>query len=153
MNEFIASLNMPLVWFLIGFVLLLAEFVVPGLVIFFFGIGAWIVSLIGIFFDISLNLQLLIFLLSSMGLLLLLRNKFQSLFYGFVPHHQQENINEEADFIGETCTVIEPLKKNQLGKVEFHGTAWKAESEFEIAKGERVEIVSLNNITLIVKPL
>ena len=63
MEGFLSNLNIPLIWFILGLVLLLGEFVMPGLVIFFFGIGAWVVAILTIFFDISINLQLIIYLL------------------------------------------------------------------------------------------
>ena len=39
------------IWFIIGFVLFLLEFVVPGLILFFFAAGAWIVALLCLFFE------------------------------------------------------------------------------------------------------
>ena len=40
--------NMPkeLVWFLFGLALMLGEIVTPGFVLIFFGIGAWLISLL-----------------------------------------------------------------------------------------------------------
>jgi membrane protein implicated in regulation of membrane protease activity len=38
-------LTPELVWFICGAVLVLLEFVVPGVVLVFFGLGAWIVAL------------------------------------------------------------------------------------------------------------
>ena len=151
MSEFLSTLSAPLIWFILGLILLLGEFVMPGLVIFFFGIGAWIVAMLSIFFDISINIQLLIFLFSSVGLLILLRNKFKYLFHGFIPHAQEEDQNED-NVAGELCIVVEPVGPGKTGKVEFRGTTWKAESEVDIEKGQRAEIVKSQNITLIVKP-
>jgi len=34
--------NPTLIWFFIGLVLLIAEFSVPGVILVFFGIGAWV---------------------------------------------------------------------------------------------------------------
>ena len=36
-----------IIWVLVGLLLLLMEFAVPGLIIFFFGLGAWVVGLAG----------------------------------------------------------------------------------------------------------
>ena len=39
------TLDPALLWFLLGFVLVLAEFAAPGIIIIFVGLGAWVVSL------------------------------------------------------------------------------------------------------------
>ena len=38
------TLDPALLWFLLGFVLVLAEFAAPGIIIIFVGLGAWVVS-------------------------------------------------------------------------------------------------------------
>lgn len=43
-----------MVWFLIGLVLIVSEFAVPGLVIIFFGLGAWATALALLAIDMSL---------------------------------------------------------------------------------------------------
>ena len=77
MNTLADWLKPELIWFIIGLVLLLLEFTAPGLILFFFGVGAWVVSIICFFFGIAINLQLLIFLSSSILLLLLLRKRLK----------------------------------------------------------------------------
>jgi membrane-bound ClpP family serine protease len=61
------------IWFLIGIVLLIMEFATPGLVIFFFGVGAIVVGVVCIFLNPSFTVQLAIFLVSSVILLFGLR--------------------------------------------------------------------------------
>ena len=39
-------LTPELIWFLIGLVLIILEFGIPGVVTVFFGIGAWLVSFV-----------------------------------------------------------------------------------------------------------
>ncbi|MCK4689902.1 MAG: NfeD family protein, partial [Candidatus Marinimicrobia bacterium] len=73
-------LKPELIWFLLGLVMLLMEFVLPGLIIFFFGVGACIVALICLILPISLNLQLVIFIISSVILLLTLRKWLKGIF-------------------------------------------------------------------------
>ncbi len=76
-------LKPELIWFLIGLLLLLAEFMIPGLIVFFFGVGAWIVAVCCLATDITLNVQLLIFIISSMLLLVLLRSWVKGIFTGY----------------------------------------------------------------------
>ena len=46
-------LKPELIWFLVGIVLLVMEFVSPGLIIAFFGLGACVVAVVCLFTDIS----------------------------------------------------------------------------------------------------
>ena len=61
------------IWFMVGLGLLLLELAIPGLVILFFGVGAWVTALVCALSDINLNLQILIFLIASLLRLVLLR--------------------------------------------------------------------------------
>src|SRR5688572_13114066 len=57
--------NAAVIWFIVGFIFFLLEFVVPGLILFFFAVGAWLVAILSLFIDLSINSQLLIFLATS----------------------------------------------------------------------------------------
>ena len=69
------------IWFLIGLGLLLLELVLPGLVILFFGTGAWVTALVCAIADIRLNVQILIFLVASLLGLVLLRKYLKNRFF------------------------------------------------------------------------
>jgi membrane protein implicated in regulation of membrane protease activity len=144
-------LKPELIWFIIGLALLLLEFALPGLIVFFFGLGAWIVALICLLTDISLNTQLLVFIVSSILSLLCLRKWLKGIFMGYIVSKQDitENIEE---FIGKRAVVKEKITPQVPGKVEFHGTNWEAEADEEIAAGTPVKIIGKDNITLKVKP-
>ena len=141
-----------LIWFIVGLIFLLAEFIIPGFVIFFFGAGAWVVALLALFFNIPLNFQLLIFLLSSVFLLIFLRKRVTQIFIGRQKRVESPDDNLD-EFKGENATVIEEIVPGKPGKVEFHGSQWKAESDDPIAAGKIVEIISTKSITLKVKPV
>lgn len=145
-------LRPEVVWIIIGLVFLLLEFVSPGVVIIFFGLGAWVVALCTLLFDISLNLQLIIFMAISILLLISLRKWFKELFHrDSEPASDEREIEQE--FIGKRATVLQDIKPNMPGKIEFHGSSWIAEASEVIQKGTTVEILSKNNITLTVKAL
>jgi len=145
-------LKPELIWFVIGLILIILEFLIPGLITIFFGIGAWIVSVICLFLDISLNLQLSIFLISSVLLLVSLRKWFKTLFTRKPGTGRAED--EVADeFIGRKAVVTEKITPNRKGRVEFRGSYWTAESYETIPEGASVEILDKDNITLIVKSL
>ena len=147
------SANVELYWFLIGVVLMLAEMVIPGFVIFFFGIGAWITAAcVWIGIADSFNIQLIIFLVSSILTLILFRKEGQKYFKGRVSG-KMDDVAKLDDLSGEHATVIEKIVPHRSGKVEFHGTSWNADADMEIPKGATVEILSRKNLTLIVKPV
>lgn len=145
-------LKPELIWFLIGLVLLILEFVMPGLIIFFFGVGACIVTLVCLLTDISLNTQLLIFILSSVLSLLCLRKWLKGIFMGHIVSKQDMTENLE-EFVGQRAVVKKKITPKAGGKVEFHGTNWEAFADEEIAEGTMVEIIGKENITLKVKAL
>ena len=75
-------LTPELLWFLIGLILILLEFGIPGVITVFFGIGAWLVALLCLLFNIPLNLQIIVFIIGSIIPLILLRKWFKQLLDG-----------------------------------------------------------------------
>lgn len=135
------------IWFLIGFIMLLLEFALPGLIIFFFGLGAWIVAVICFFVDISIKLQLIIFIMASLLLLITLRQWTGKIIVG---RRSQARLSE---FVGEKAVVTRQIDPDTGGRVEFQGTSWPAEADEQISEGAVVEVIGKNNITLKVKKL
>jgi membrane protein implicated in regulation of membrane protease activity len=149
--EFLREFAKPeIIWFLIGLVLLFAELMIPGLIIAFFAFGAWVVAGICLVTDHSLNMQLIIFITSSVLSLALARSWLKGVFSGYVSsrHDMSEDLN---DFVGQRVVVTEPITPKLPGKVEFHGTSWQAAADEEIARGAVVEIMEKDNLTLKVK--
>ncbi len=98
--------NPTIVWFLLGLVLAFLEFAVPGVVLIFFGIGAWIVSIttyIGL--TNSLESQLILFAISSILLLIVLRKWIKGKFYGHVDNVQDLTMNMD-EFIGKSVITF-----------------------------------------------
>jgi membrane protein implicated in regulation of membrane protease activity len=152
MDTLIELLKPELIWFIAGLVMLLLEFAMPSLIIFFFGIGAWIVALLCLFTDISLNMQLTIFLFASIFLVLSLRKWLKNVFVGRKSTKQDPD-ELQKEFVGEKAIVKKQISPGTIGKVEFHGTNWNAESDETIPEGTSVEVIGNNNITLKVKPV
>lgn len=140
-----------LIWFIIGLVLILSEFVLPGIVLLFFGVGAWVVCIICLVADISLNTQLVIFLVSSVLLLIFLRKWLKTMFVGKTTESSSDRTREE--FVGKNAIVTKKIEPGIPGRVEIRGTQWNAESDSTIEESQPVEIVDMDNITLIVKPI
>jgi membrane protein implicated in regulation of membrane protease activity len=140
-------LTAAVIWFIIGFILFILEFVVPGLILFFFELGAWIVALLFLFFDLPINLQLIIFVISSILFILLLRKWLSKILW------LRKNSTEllEDEFLGKIAKAETNISPGENGKVEFKGTSWQASSADFIEKGENVIITGNESILLIVK--
>ena len=141
--------NPAVVWFLVGLGLLLLELVLPGLVILFFGVGAWVTALVCAFFtDITMEWQILIFLIASLLGLALLRKYLKRRFFGRTNKEIEDQLEE---FIGRDAKAIVDFKEG-AGKVEFKGTQWSARCTDPVSKGQWVTIESKDSLTLNVKP-
>ena len=136
-----------MIWFLIGLACVLAEFALPGLIIIFFGVGAWCSALLLLALDFSVFFQILFFILCSTLFLVFVRKK--------VSFEKKINKDLTEEFIGKRAKVQDSFAKGEFGKVFFKGTSWKAEtlSENIIEKGEYVKIIGQESLTLFVEPL
>lgn len=137
------------IWFLIGLVLILLEFAVPGLVLVFFGVGAWVAAIACLAFDLSLNTQLFIFLISSIISLVLLRRVIKN---RYVDKATLEG-DLEDEYIGQTAVAISSFGAGQLGKVVFKGVNWEATSNQSVTEGQQLKITGYKSIRLTVEPL
>jgi len=144
-----AWLTPSLVWFLVGLALVVGEFLAPGLVIIFFGIGAWLAaatSALGL--TPGLTGQLAVAVVGSLATLFCLRGWLKGMFRGHVPQTQDPN-EPMDDFIGGEAVVMTDIRPGSLdGQVMFRGSVWKARAEEEIAKDEPVEIVKRESLVL-----
>ena len=138
-----------LIWFLLGLALIFLEFIVPGVILVFFGIGAWAVAVTAYLGWISsLESQLLLFAITSIVLLVLLRKWVKGKFYGHVSAVQDltKNIDE---FSGQSVIVVQDVIPNKMeGAVEFKGAKWNAVSDEPIKNGEVAIITDFDGITL-----
>ncbi len=140
-----------LIWFLVGLVMLLLEFALPGLIIFFFGVGAWVVAGLCFFLPLETTWQLAIFLATSVVCLLVLRKTLKRVFFGRVVNDPRGS--EYADEnVGKEATVATRIAPHTPGKIELNGTLWKAISDHTIEKGATVTIIAKDNLTFTVKP-
>jgi membrane protein implicated in regulation of membrane protease activity len=138
-----------LFWFILGLVFFLAELVIPGFFIFFFGLGAWVAAVTCLIWEPGINLQIIIFAVVSVLSLLGLRRMIQKKFF-----YSKEDLSAEVEdeFTGREALALTEFGPEKPGKVEFKGTSWKAESNSKIMEGQTVIIVNKENVKLIVKP-
>jgi len=146
------TFNPVLIWFLAGLALVLFEFMVPGVILVFFGLGSWVTALTtwaGLTGDWTT--QLLTFSVSSVLMLVFLRRWFRARFFGHLTANQDPN--EDLDeFRGKVVTVTEAIDPTTGGRVEFKGADWSARCATPLAAGARAVIESVDGITLVVRP-
>ncbi len=138
-----------LAWFLLGIACFAVELAMPGFIVFFFGIGAWCVALTFFFIKVSLTTQLMIFLVTTLASLLLLRSFLNKIFQG-------RTLEEEDSFIispgGATGVVIEAIVPPAEGRIKYGGSFWRASSQSVIAEGAIVDIIEQKDLLLKVQP-
>lgn len=138
-----------LFWFILGLVFFLAELVIPGFFIFFFGLGAWTAAVTCLIWNPGINLQIIIFAVVSVLTLIGLRRIIQKkVFYS--RHDESDAVEDE--FTGKEAVAVADFGDDKRGKVQFKGTTWKAESVADIKKGQTVIIVNKESFKLIVEP-
>ena len=146
------SLDPALIWFLVGVGLALLEFAAPGVILIFFGAGAWVVAIttwIGL--TPSLQSQLLLFAIVSAVLLVALRRWISGKFAGHVTGVQDPEVNLD-EFTEKRVEVLEDVVPGRSdGKVEFKGATWSARSDETIRKGETAVIERIDGLALIIK--
>jgi membrane protein implicated in regulation of membrane protease activity len=147
-------LNPGLAWFLIGLVCIVAELMLPGFVVIFFGFGAWVTALLLWFGWISsFEVQLITFITATVLSLVLFRKQGRRYFEGKISGKLRPGQDLE-DLAGERGIAASDIIPGHLdGKVEFRGTLWQAISDARITRGSVVEIVRRQNLQLIVKHL
>jgi membrane protein implicated in regulation of membrane protease activity len=134
-------------WFILGFAFFILEFLLPGFILFFFGIGAWVVALATLFTDLSFNVQIILFLVSAILTVLSLRKWLREKLGMGIP----KNSDLEDEFIGRHAIVEQSISPGMAGQVSFKGTSWQAEADEEIPAGASVTIIDTKSIVLIVK--
>jgi len=146
------TVSPEIIWTIAGVLLLFAEFLLPGLVVAFFGGGALITALttwLGL--SPGLQGQLVVFLLASLLLLILLRRTLKQVFLGKTqPDGELRDFNLEK---GKLVTVVREIRPGEPGgKVRYQGTLWDAMASEAIPAGGTARIVGQENLTLEVEP-
>ncbi|NWK55203.1 NfeD family protein [Verrucomicrobiaceae bacterium N1E253] len=139
-----------ILWFIAGLVLILLEFVIPGVVIIFFGLGAWMVS-IGLWLGLidSVAAQCMVFSTSSLLMLFVLRRYVSSWFVGG-SWNGGSNVDEE--FVGKSVRVVHAIGGgDNPGKVELKGAEWVAFADQAMDVGTHATVVKRDGIHLMVE--
>ena len=138
-------------WLSLGLILAVSEFVVPGFVIIFFGVGAFVTGIVKmIWAGLPDTLALLLFALFSLGSLLLFRKSFAG---GKVVRDGDAKDGGDIDetCVGRKVSVVEAIAPGKAGKVELNGANWNAEAEEALASGATAVVSERRGLTLVVK--
>ena len=140
-------------WLGSGIFLMAIEFLVPGLVLVFVGLGSLTV-VFGMHFGYidGILQQFITFFISSIIYLLTLR--FLVLRF-FTSVTRKENIDEDEEVMGSIVELVADINSGEFGRVEHSGSSWQARAEGNqtILKGEQVKIIGRDNITWIVQKI
>lgn len=145
------ELDTKMLWFIAGLAMILLEFVAPGVIIVFFGIGAWVVAM-GMWIGLidSVPAQCFTFVISSLVLLFALRRYVTSWFVG---GSSNGGGNIEDEFVGKTVRVVHTIGGGEeTGKVELKGAEWNARSSGELLPGRFATVIKRDGLELIVEP-
>lgn len=144
------EISAVLIWFLIGLAMMLLEFAIPGLIVIFFGAGAWVLAILtAIFPSMVLWVQLMLFTIISVVSLLLLRKQLKKHFFSDQEGAESEGLD---DYIGRKAIVEKAIVKGE-GKVLYRGTSWDAFADEDIPEGTTVRIIDKDSIRLKVEPI
>ena len=134
-------------WLIAGVTLILAEFVVPGVFICFFGVGAILTGIAAwLIPEMSFTIELLIFSILSVVFLFTCRRFMPKSFRGVIKVDHSDIEND--DVVGAEAVVTEAITPEAPGKVEFRGSQWTARADRALAVGERAKIRCRRTITL-----
>ena len=141
----------PIIWIVVGLVLLGAELLFSGFIIVFFGIAAIATGvLIWGGMPTSNGIEFATFSAISIGLLVFLRRRFQSWFRGAETEGSDEDIVGREGRVESGFDVAAPDR----GKISFRGAGWDARTRVgPLAAGSYVRIVGRHGLTLEVEPV
>ena len=137
-----------LIWLLAGVLLFILEMVLPGFVLFFFALGAWITAITSWLLPLRLDAQLAVFLVASVATLLCLRGFIRKSFFASKSIKDQDNVLAATGRKAVVIAVIEPPAE---GKISYSGSSWRATAEEKIEAGQIVSIVEQNGLIMRVR--
>lgn len=135
------------IWLIIGVVLVLAEFVAPGIVLIFFGAAALSVAALaaaGVTDSVAHQMGAFAFL--SVIYLVALRDVFKRWMMGGTSDEALEGIDYD-DVAGQEVRVLTDFQAGQ-GTVMLNGVKWNAQSGAELRAGDRARVTGKNSLVL-----
>jgi membrane protein implicated in regulation of membrane protease activity len=129
-------------WIVGGIVLILAELLIPSFFIVWFGLGALVVGLLALAFDLPLAAQLATWTVASLAMVWLWFKVFKQSF-------QKTRIGTaDGEVVGEIGLLVSAVAPFQKGKVRFQrpllgADEWVCLADTALAAGERVKVITV----------
>ncbi len=144
-NYFIG--NLWLVWLIISIVCVIIEMTSFDFFVTCFAIGA-LGAMVGAIVGLPLWMQIVVWAVISVLSIMFIRPVLTS----HIHASDDKRVSNADALIGRTGTVIETIAADGFGYVKIDGDEWRsvAADGMEIAKGERVEVISRDSIILTV---
>ena len=137
----------PWVWAILGVLLLLAELILPGVFLFWFGLAAIAVALLTIVNDVPWQMQAVTFGVVSLILVFLSRR--------FMNTAGQESddplLNKRAERLIGREFVLERPVENGYGSVKIDDTIWRIAAA-DTPAGTRIRIIAVDGPVLHAEP-
>ena len=138
-------------WVIIAVALAITEMFTMGLLLIWFAIGAALTAVVvAIFPNISLAMQLVIFILSSSVLFLTTRNKLKNKI-------DKNGSQPVYSILGKTAIVTKEINSIKgTGQININGDIWSAKSkelETIIPENSKVEVLEIDGVKAVVKPI
>ena len=135
-------------WIIIAGLCFVIEIYTVGFFIFWFGIGA-LFALVTSFFTNSLVIQLIVFIISSMLLVILTKPLLKK----FTKNSKSTATNVYS-LVGKTGIVIKKIDSiNGQGQVKINGELWSATSDSDIEKDTKIKVDEVNGVKLKVEKI
>lgn len=138
-------------WVLLGVILIVAETFTLGFVLLWFGVGALLAAVAGLF-GVGLLGQFLIFAAVSIALTAASRTIFSNLMI------RGREVKIGIDSLPGQIGTVATGSKGALneGAVKVYGSTWTAfpeDSDTELVEGEKVEVVRVQGSSIYVRPV
>jgi len=142
------SIPLSIIWMIVAIGFGLAEGLTLGLTFIWFAGGA-LLAMIASFLGLPIFVQVIAFIVGSALMLIYTRPVAKKVLKIGATKTNVDSL------IGKEGIVIKELKPFTLGQVKVKGQIWsaKAFNDEAIAENERVEVVSIEGVKLIVKPM
>ena len=137
-------------WLVIGMVLIVAEIFIASFTILWFGLGALVVGIAGIFFPMTLSIQILVWTVSSIAFTVIWFKIIKPIMSS---SHRGDSARQSA--IGESGLVIKTPTDSTKGIMRFSTPVmdcdeWSFSCNAPVNLGDRLHVEGISKDTLVV---
>jgi membrane protein implicated in regulation of membrane protease activity len=133
------------IWILIGVILLALEIFTTSFFLIFFGIAALVIALILFFVPLSVPFQITLF--TALSILFFILGK------KIIKKKRPHDDHLKDDIIDKVGEALQDCKEDSYLRVLVGDTIWNAKTQGPVKKGQKIQVIGIENLTLEVKPL